>query len=377
MHYTDHSSFTAAFLGFAQLCRARKLNVGIHENQEAMLAAVQGLWGDFELFRYGLKSIFCTSSDEGVAFDKLYDKYWSEKMGSIKGKTTFKNQSNLIKDSKGSLVMVGIGNEEDDNEETDARNTAGANTKETLRKTDFAKVEQIDSQLLEDLAEQLWRQMSLRLKRKYKKGQKGNIHIQSTIRRNISNGGTMLNLIRKDKKQQKYKLIILLDVSGSMDKYSFYLLKFIHTLRANFDHVEAFVFSTRLIQITEFLNRKNLRESLALLSYHAHNWSSGTKIGECLKTFNDQFAKRLLNGKTLTIVLSDGLDTGEPEDLKRELDKIKLRTKKLVWLNPLKGMTGYQPIQRGMKTALPVLHHFGAAHNIESLLALENILSDA
>ena len=96
-----------------------------------------------------------------------------------------------------------------------------------------------------------------------------------------------------------------------------------------------------------------------------------------MKEFNDHYSKRYLNGNTLTIVLSDGLDTGEPKVLDEAIQKLKLRSKKLVWLNPLKGMQGYEPIQMGMKTALPSLNHFGSAHNFNSLLELENILIHA
>ncbi len=374
MHYTDHTSFTQAFIGFSQLCRSHELNVGIHENQEALIAATEGLWGEYLPFKYALTAIYCTRQDELERFDKLFEDYWSMKKELRKGETKYKNKSNVKKKNKGSAVMMGLGGDNAEDGDNEAKNTSGATDNEALRKTDFAHVEQMESEILEELAVQLWRQMSLRLKRKTKVGKKGKINIQNTIRRNLSNGGNMLELIRRKKKIQKYRLVILLDVSGSMDKYSFYLLRFIHTLRENFEQVEAFIFSTELVRITDFLNKKSIGETLSMLSLNTQAWSSGTKIGECLKTFNDRYAKRVLNGKTLTIVLSDGLDTGEPDDLHDQLAKIKLRSKRLVWLNPLKGMEGYQPIQRGMQAALPSLDHFGAAHNIESLLALENIL---
>ena len=117
--------------------------------------------------------------------------------------------------------------------------------------------------------------------------------------------------------------------------------------------------------------------ALSMVSYNAKHWSSGTKIGASLKSFNEQYAKKYLNGKTMTLILSDGLDTGEPEELEDAITKLKLRSKKLIWLNPLKGMKGYQPIQIGMKAALPSVNHFGSAHNFNSLLELENILSHA
>jgi len=377
LHYTEHTSFTQAFIGFSQVCRSHELNVGIHENQQALIAATEGLWGEYMPFKYAMTAIYCTRQDELERFDKLFEDYWGMKKELRKSETKYRNKSNLKKKNKGSAVMMGLDGDNAQDDDNEARNTSGATDNDALRKTDFAHVEQMQNDILEELAEQLWQQMSLRLKRKTKVGKKGKINIQQTIRRNLSNGGNMLELIRRKKKMQKYRLVILLDVSGSMDKYSFYLLKFVHSLRANFENVEAFIFSTELVRITDFLNKKSISETLSMLSLNTQTWSSGTKIGDCLKTFNDEHSKRVLNGKTLTIVLSDGLDTGEPDDLHIQLEKIKLRTKKLVWLNPLKGMEGYQPIQRGMEAALPTLDHFGAAHNIDSLLALENILIDA
>ena len=115
--------------------------------------------------------------------------------------------------------------------------------------------------------------------------------------------------------------------------------------------------------------------ALLFLSQQARNWSSGTKIGDCLTEFNDKYGKRLLNGSPVFIVLSDGLDTGLPDILGKELQKIRRRSKRIIWLNPLKGMKDYQPVQRGIKEALPSLDDFMSAHNLNSLLELENILS--
>ncbi len=246
---------------------------------------------------------------------------------------------------------------------------------ERLRKTDFSKLSQQDSQLLERIAQKLWEQMSYRLKRKMKTTlHDGAIDLRKTIRSSIAFGGDPIVLKRKSKKPRKQRLIILLDVSGSMDKYSFFLLRFLCALQTHFKEIEAFIFSTNLIRITDYLQSKNLDLTLSLLSVKANNWSGGTKIGSCLQTFNDQYAKRILNGQTTVVLLSDGLDTGTPELLGTELKKIKLRTRRLIWLNPLKGMQGYEPIQRGMSAAMPQIDVFRTAHHLDSLLELEKIL---
>ncbi len=167
---------------------------------------------------------------------------------------------------------------------------------------------------------------------------------------------------------------MLLDVSGSMDKYSFYLLRFIYALKRHFRSMEAFVFSTKLVSITKAMKWMQIDAVLHDIASHADHWSGGTRIGECMQTFNDRYAKYILHGSPIVIILSDGLETGNPVHLAKEMEKIKNRSKSVIWLNPLKGMQGYEPIAAGMQAALPSIHRFESAHNLESLLELEDLL---
>ena len=373
-HSSNFKNLVEATIGFAQFARQEGLNVGLQETQDALLAAKYGTIEDKLSLKYALKSIFCTNPEEGVLFDALFDQFWSRKKMAIHSRQVNKNRSNIQKKGESSAVWMGFG-EEGDEEKEDSKNISGANKTERLRKTDFSKISAIDSKLLEELALQLWKQMSLRLKRKMKTSKtKGKVDLRHTIRNSISHGGDMIELKRKRRIPRKQRLVILLDVSGSMDRYSFFLLKFIWALRAHFEKVEAFIFSTKLIRITDFLDAKDLEHTLQIMSLKANNWSSGTKIGDCFKDFNELYAKKVLSGKSTTIVLSDGLDTGETELLAAEMGKIKRRTRKLIWLNPLKGMKGYQPIQKGMNAVLPEIDVFNSAHNLDSLLELENYL---
>ena len=375
-NYQSYETVTQSILGFAVYAREHELQVGVREAQEALTIASLGLMGDKEIFRYALKSVFCSCAENANVFDQLFADYWGLPKASVTSRITMKNQLNAQKQMQRSLVLLGKG-ENSEGKEEEAKNVSGANAAEQLRKTDFSKLSEMDSEYLEKLATDLWKQMSKRLKKKLKNSTtKGRIDLRQTIRNNIGSGGAMLELKRKYKKPSKNRLIILLDVSGSMDKYSFFLLRFILALRTHFKRIDAYIFSTTLIRITDILHIRELESVLRVLSQHADNWSSGTKIGECLKHFNQQFAKRALSGKNMTIVLSDGLDTGEPEVLATELHKIKRRTRRLIWLNPLKGMPGYQPRTRGMMAALPEIDHFMPAHNVESLLQLETFLSN-
>ena len=380
VHFTDHDSMSEAVIGFSETCRQSGLTVGLSHTHEAIEASKLGLIKDESTFRYSLRSLFCTCMEEHPTFDKCFDVYWTKRKHNYAHKTNAKGTSNIRKKSKSSLVMAGFnpnGYKEDPKDQEEASNVTGASKIESLKHTDFSKVASIDSDYLEELTERLLRQLNHRLKRKLQKAKQGRIDLRKTIRDNLTYGGDLLELTRKTRKIEKNRLIVILDVSGSMDKYSFYLLRFIWSLKSHLKNVEAFIFSTELIRITEMLHHDQLSESMLHMSHQAKSWSGGTKIGECLNAFNEEFAKRVMTGRNITIILSDGLDDGDHELLGREVQKIKLRTNKLVWMNPLKGMDGYEPLAKGMAAALPAVDNFHSAHNLSSLMELENILGNA
>lgn len=375
-HFQNYDQLRDAVLGFVQTGRDRGLNIGISEALEALHVVDDPNLVNKEYVHDALKAILCTSKEDIPVYEKLFESYWSVGRGLVKNKTTYKNQSNLTKKSPGSLVMLGEG-KSDSGRQKDTKSVSGANAVERLRKTDFSKLAEADVEYLEELALRLWKQMSLRLKRRMRTSSTGRtIDLRNTIRRNIAHGGDLIDLRMRSRKPRKQRLVVFLDVSGSMDKYSYFLLRFIWSLRTHFESVEAFIFSTTLIRITDYLDASNLHHTLQVLSLKANNWSSGTRIGECFKRFNEAHAKQVLNGSSTVIVLSDGLDTGNTQTLSEEMRKIHLRTKKLIWLNPLKGMESYQPIQKGMSAALEETDIFQSAHNLDSLLELEEYLSN-
>ena len=375
---SEIQGMSATIVAFAQFARRKGLNVGIEDTLNALRAFDLGVFQDKDILYYSLKALFCSSRDDIPIFDHIFDIFWLTKDDDrrTQSMSTVKNAENLPK-QQGNLTMWGKGNHDSD-DNLDTKTVSGANVVARLKKTDFSKISEMDAPILDQIAEQLWKEMAKRLKRRMKQSIKPEkVDIRRTIRASLQHGGDPIKLQFKGKKPQKMRLVILLDVSGSMDKYSFFLLRFIWALQEHFEDVESFVFSTHLRRITEDLKTKGLDKTLQLLSEHADNWSSGTKIGECLKAFNDQYAKRILAGRSFVIVLCDGLDTGEKGILSHEMKKISLRTKRLIWLNPLKGMTGYQPLARGMAEALPHLDIFQSAHNLNSILALEQILMNA
>ena len=368
------TSFSHRLVDFARYARSKGLSVGMMQTFDTVRLAKEGLLQDKRLLKHALRSVCCTDLRDLDLFNEVFEAYWS---GNCKAEyKPYVSKKEQKDTSKSSIIFMGKKKgEDDDGDVLDAKNTSSSNRAERVRKTDFTKISEIDTAFFEDLSKKLCEQMYRRMLRKTKRANRAKyIDMASTIRKSISEGGNMLDIQYKERKIKKRRLVILLDVSGSMDKYSFYLLRFIYTLKDYFEKIEVFIFSTSLLRITDILEKGDLKLSLALVSRYASNWSSGTRIGECLGAFNKEYAKRVLARSAISIVLSDGLDTGDTDMLSKEMEKIQKRSKQLIWLNPLKGMRSYQPIQRGMKSALPHIDTFSSAHNLDSLLELERYL---
>jgi len=369
-------SITDSIVSFSRYVRHHGLNVGIQETQDALAVAAE-LVTQPSAFRMALKAIFCTSPEERLIYEKLFDHFWNTNpldLNETKSKT--KIQGLVDKKTNASLVMLGKGKSQEESESV--KQVSGANEKERLKRTDLSMLQDTDAEELEKIAKKLFREMSLRLRRRLKDNRRrGQVNLRRTIRNSMGYGGEPLDIFRKAQLPKKQRLVVLLDVSGSMDKYSFYLMRFICALKENFRQMEAFVFSTSLIRISKALQYNRLDLVLETISAQADNWSGGTKIGASLEEFTSHYGRLMLNGSPVVLILSDGLETGDANLLRSEMIKIQRRSRKLVWLNPLKGMKGYEPIASGMQSAMPSIDHFISAHNLESLMELENILENA
>jgi uncharacterized protein with von Willebrand factor type A (vWA) domain len=260
-------------------------------------------------------------------------------------------------------------------EDGDANAISGAGAEERLTTMDFSQVAPGDQAALEKLAQRLLERASVRLSRRLRiSGRAGRVDLRRTIRRSIGRGGEPFDLSYRKRKREQARLVLFLDVSGSMNLYSLFLLRFAHALQKHFRRADTFIFSTSPVEITRELRSRQLPGALEILSRCPAGWSGGTRIGESLRAFNLRHSRKRLARETFFIVLSDGWDTGEPTLLAEELSAIRRRVKKLIWLNPLLGIEGYQPLTRGMAAALPHVDALAPAHSLDSLLALERYL---
>lgn len=203
----------------------------------------------------------------------------------------------------------------------------------------------------------------------------GSVDIRRTVRTARRHGGEVVELARQRRRLQKLRIVALCDVSGSMDLYSQHLLQFLYGLQAESGGVRTFVFSTRLHDVSHILRRKRYEDAVAGLAAAVDTWSGGTTIGQCLGEFNMRYGAQLLTPRTVVLVVSDGWERGDTERLAHEMAMLKRRAYRVIWLNPLRGHEGYEPLARGMAAALPHVDHFLPANTIESLERLKRTLA--
>lgn len=196
---------------------------------------------------------------------------------------------------------------------------------------------------------------------------RGRADVRSSYRRALRTSGELVTLARRARAVEEPRVTFLLDTSGSMDSHSRFLLTFVLSLRRAVPRAEAFAFNTELVHLTPALTRGKNRLTLDRVSKAVPDWSGGTRIGECLAAFLDDHFVRDPKGRTVVVVVSDGLDRGDPERLASALRGIRRRARRLIWLNPLAGDPRYEPSASGMRAALPFVDHFASAHDLRSL----------
>jgi uncharacterized protein with von Willebrand factor type A (vWA) domain len=327
-----------------------------------------------------LRAVLCSSKDDWDLFAKLFALIWegpapTKPSPKKSGKNRFSTHG-LGQEQRALKLFTNADRSNPDPEPEKA--ISGASLIERLTKTDFALIPDGDLAELERLSLRLLRRMSNRLSRRLRITERhGVVDLRRTIRRNLVHGGELIELRYKKQRRQRSKLVLLLDVSDSMNRYSLFLLKFAYALRQCAREVSAFIFSTTLMDIGCVLNAGSWPSVLEKLSETTTGWYGGTKIGGSLRSFNERFAAKLLSQNTAVIILSDGWDTEAPEMLANELRMIKGKVRQLIWLNPLLGLPGYEPVTRGMSAALPHIDVFAPAHNLQSLLQLEKHLKVA
>lgn len=382
-HYFD---LLKNILLFSQTLRKRKVGVTIDNVLDVLRGTsyidIQRKGDFYEL----LKSNFVSRREEIDLFDEFFEQFWSfdnEIIPSLKENVEKKLRSSEenIEDQLEEFQKEGVSflkdwlDEEEEGRRTEQKDMLGYSPDEILGRKDFSHLQTEELERVKEFVAALSRKMSMALSRRWRKGKAGDqLDFRRSIRQSLKYGGEMIELRMREPKPKPFRLILFCDVSGSMDIYSQFFLLFMYGLQNHYPHCETFVFSTRLSRITSILKRKAIKETLRLLSEKVSDWSGGTNIGGAFHQFH-QWHSYLLNSKrTIFLIFSDGWDRGDTKLLESEIKNLKRQVKRLIWLNPLLGSQNYQPLCKGMSTALPYVDYFLPCHNFYSLRKLSNFI---
>ncbi len=355
-----------------------------------------------EDFRLAVRATFVTRKEDGPLFDAAFDRFWRY--------STFAEEGNPNEELADLIPPEGVQRDEEKElppppgkdrrqagQEDEAERRMGQraaqegedaddadpdvmltySASEVLKGKDFAHFtpEEVE-QAKRFMARIAWR-ISQRRSRRTVRSPKGRyLDLRRSLRANMKYGGEPMELARRRQKMKPRQVVLICDISGSMDRYSRLLLQFMHTVEQGLNRVEVFVFGTRLTRITRQLRVRDIDSALERVSKEVQDWAGGTRIGESLLQFNTRWARRVLGRGAIVLIISDGWDRGDVDVLRREMARLQRGAYRLIWLNPLLGSPTYQPLTRGIQAALPYVDDFLPVHNLDSLEALAESLAD-
>lgn len=247
---------------------------------------------------------------------------------------------------------------------------------EVLRQKEFSDMTPEERETIKRLIQDMRWQVNLRQTRRLVADQKGDrLSLRQAMRSATKYGGVPLHLSWQSKKIKQRPLVLIADISGSMEKYSRLMLQFFYSVSHSLKNVECFVFGTRLTRVTPQLKVKNIDRAIDESAHEVVDWAAGTRIGESLKIFNQHWSRRVLRRGAIVLIISDGWERGDVSILKQEMAYLQHRCHRLIWLNPLLGKETYQPLVEGMAAALPFIDDFLPINNLQSLTVLAKHLS--
>ena len=359
--------FLHDLVSFGRVLRAGGVEVGPGRVADAVLALdAVGLRNGRDVY-FALRQTLVSHRDELELFDRAFSSW---RRGESPAESDGHSQRAASFDSRGRHGKGG------DAETADEESRSlGASAVEILRRRDFATLDESELaelwRVLAEIGRVRPRRTSRRL-RPYRRGEQ--LDLRRLVRRSLRSGGELVDLPSRTRKVVPRKLVVLCDVSGSMAPYARALLLFLHAT-AQAGRVEAFAFGTRLARLTADLATRDPDLALARVTSQVVDWGSGTRIGASLKQFNDEYGRRALSRGAVVVIASDGWERDDPELLAREMARLARAAYSIVWINPLKGTPGYEPLAQGMRAALPSVDRFLPGHNLDSLEGLAGVLA--
>ncbi len=361
----------------------RRLGVNVQAGRAADIAAALAL---IDLrrrrdFYYALRALLIRRADDLPLFDAAFRAFWrSRERGRSKldlrplGHDRPFQKPRVEPESLTAGADDAAGQPQTERVEQIRLRTYSA--REALREKDFAELSPEEIEQAQQLMAELEWEPGRRRTKRWRPGAGAAVDSRRLFRAMLRHGDEAPDLPTRRRTDRPRPLVLLCDVSGSMERYSRMLLHFAHCLSGRLERVEAFVFATRLTRITRDLERAGVNEALARVAARMPDWSGGTRIGDAVRAFNIDWSRRILRRGAVVLLISDGWDRGDPQVLSREIARLQRSCHRLIWLNPLLGSPAYQPLTRGMQAALPFVDDFLPVHNLVSLEGLARRLND-
>ncbi|WP_170381299.1 vWA domain-containing protein [Ruegeria atlantica] len=380
---------------FARALRKAGLPIGTGRVVDAIRAVQAAGFTEKRDFYWALHACFVSRPEHRTVFAQVFRMYWrdprymehmmSMMLPAIRG-VQEDRKADAAEKRAAEALLHGVERDQpessDSEEETlleiDASQTAS--TEERLRSLDF---EQMSTAEISQ-AKRMLARLTLPVKPiGSRRGQASHLGYRidraRTLRAAMRQGGELRDIARLKPKPRWPNLVVLCDISGSMSQYSRIVLHFLHTVSnakgAGWAKVHAFTFGTRLTNITRHLQQRDVDAALAAAGAEAQDWEGGTRIGECLHAFNRDWSRRVMGQGAVVLLISDGLDRGDPEALGKEIERLHLSARRLIWLNPLLRWDGFAPKAQGVAAMLPHVDSFRAGHSIASLEDLAAVIS--
>ena len=385
------SSITSRLLDFTHHMHSNGFNTTFDQVYQSLKGLKYIDLSHINDWKSALKSIYCYNLQTFENFDELFDSFWrnegrkktnlERKKNDLNTNKSKKNTKSILTPIEGHTLTDETTNDilNDDNEaeiSNETKSKIAASYLENNRKTDLKEL--IDSDLQKRIyaavlriAKSIKHKRSRRLLAK-KKGEK--LDLRKIVSKSLAYEGYPLKLYKKSKPKKPMKIVTILDISGSMKIYSQIFLTFVKGLVGINQSVDVYLFHTRLMRVTDYLKENDTLRAVNRISMLTEGFSGGTKIGKSLKEFNNVYSRNTVNGRTVVIIISDGYDTGNPEIVAEELERLKKRNCKIIWLNPLLGWQNYEPVALSMQAASKYLDLFAPCNTLEHLENLEKDL---
>ena len=330
-----------------------------------------------DFYAAALATLIVNREDMGL-FTLLFNEYWdtieTAEQPALTERKTGEGAANSG-DMEKERQRADWENADNGDEEDAGSGQAGYSSRELLTQKDIDSMTDEELEQARKVIAELIAILANRRSRRFKPAKSGaQLDFRKIFRRSMPYGEYCLKLAQRTHRLKKNKLILFCDVSGSMERYSRFLIQLICAMGAKISNIEVAVFSTRMTSITPYLNRKDIDDVIKQMSNQVHDWAGGTNIGGCLRELNEQQTHKMLSSHTIAVILSDGWDQGDAELMRNEMEQLRRRVHRIIWLNPLLGNANYQPLCKGMQTALPFLDHFLPVHNLESLAEATKLL---